>query len=539
MLIKVVLYQQDKPISHHVLELQANEFSLPSFSEEYYKSFDLKYVIEFEKNIDSVIDFSYQWTSNFKWYTASRLQPKVLKLINGKYIQSNSTEGYWEVNAKRRKELIWSLNPKKSCVLAKYTGEVDNKEYEYVNLFNPQKKFSLLVSEKGGIIWSRSKIPFSGIACFSDHCDFDTRENLELQRSFFKENDIKMTKGFFLYNYSKRKENASFEKDSDELMKWIEDGHELAYHSLSQSIKEDKDKVFEEFDNFTAPLPNIHTWMDHGYLPYNLSSSEKNNRTLNLFFDKMNSQNVSVVWNYIDTGTTTRGVINQLNLRHFTLKAFCNGIKELSLKDRMAKGIKNSLFHFYSDRNYTASYKLFASVFKPILDKKKVFELKELIVSFFPVFFSLLRIVFRWNTLKNKVYPLAKYNSVFYSNMINGTRFTVFQTLEMVDLVSSLSKENLNKFCEEKGVFIAHTYFSVPFKYHKGRMFSTPTEINHQVRANFEHLGSLIREKKLWNPTIYELKEYFENIENLEFFSDESGEIKVRNNFGYHLNQVQ
>ena len=80
---------------------------------------------------------------------------------------------------------------------------------------------------------SRSIKSFSAIACFTDHCDFDTLSNLQLQRTFFKEKDIKVTKGFFLNHFSKRQDNASYERDKMELDLWINDGHELCYHSLS------------------------------------------------------------------------------------------------------------------------------------------------------------------------------------------------------------------------------------------------------------------------------------------------------------------
>ena len=79
-----------------------------------------------------------------------------------------------------------------------------------------------------------------------------------------------MTKGFFLHHYSKRADNASYENDQAELQLWLSDGHELAYHSLSQSLKKEEE-AFADFYQFTPPFDQCPTWIDHGYQPYNFS----------------------------------------------------------------------------------------------------------------------------------------------------------------------------------------------------------------------------------------------------------------------------
>ena len=107
------------------------------------------------------------------------------------------------------------------------------KKKEDDNFYSFDKTIALLFSKKSGVEFSRSKIPFSAVACFTDHCDFDTLQNLKIQRELFKTCNIKITKGFFLNNYSKR-ENASYEENKEELDFWKKYGHELAYHSLSQ-----------------------------------------------------------------------------------------------------------------------------------------------------------------------------------------------------------------------------------------------------------------------------------------------------------------
>ncbi|PZX92446.1 hypothetical protein DOS84_15095 [Flavobacterium aquariorum] len=136
--------------------------------------------------------------------------------------------------------------------------------------FNWKQNLAILFSEKNAIKFSRSKIPFTAIACFTDHCDFDIPENLKIQRDFFKRNNVKVTKGFFLNHFSKRSDNASFENDVEELSLWQNDGHELGYHFLSQSLKNIPDS-FETFFNLKAPFSGLCTWIDHCFQPYYFS----------------------------------------------------------------------------------------------------------------------------------------------------------------------------------------------------------------------------------------------------------------------------
>ena len=153
---------------------------------------------------------------------------------------------------------------------------------------------------------------FSAIICFTDHCDFDTAENLKIQLYFFNENHIKITKGFFLNHFSKRADNASYENESEILDLWRNSGHELCYHSLSQSIKSSEESL-SEFLNFEPPFSDVNVWIDHGFQPYNFSFYKKFGIDDKLFEDKLINKNINVLWNYIDSGTATNGIINQLN----------------------------------------------------------------------------------------------------------------------------------------------------------------------------------------------------------------------------------
>lgn len=83
--------------------------------------------------------------------------------------------------------------------------EIKTKKVISTNIKIDFKTKLELLFPKQCIEISCSKVPFSAIACFTDHCDFDTLENLKTQRTFFKKHEIKVTKGFFINHFSKKR----------------------------------------------------------------------------------------------------------------------------------------------------------------------------------------------------------------------------------------------------------------------------------------------------------------------------------------------
>lgn len=517
-------------------------FSLGAFSlTSYFDSSDLqpnsRFEIIFSNKIVAVRNASYEWSSDFAFYVAGPLSPKILRLDNGTFVQANCTLGFWEIDSENPYKLLWNLNPNKSRLLAQYEGEKDFKTLLDIPLDIQNRELKLLLVDRKPLEWSRSKIPFSAIACFTDHCDFDTSENLELQRKLFRETGIRVTKGIFLNHFSKRDSNASWENNVDELKKWVQEGHELAYHSLSQSLRNEKES-FLEFQNFVAPQPNMPTWIDHGFQPYNLSLIQKKAISQGAFFSKMHSQHISNFWNYIDSGTATRGVLNQFNLEHFTLNAFYKGMENTSFKDKVGLMVKNVFFHFYANEEVISTYKTLATNVKKVIMERKINKIPGLFKATFKVIKPIISIALHWRKSKKMIYPLAKYNPMLFSFKLNGNKMVVFQTLEMLDFKNALSPEMLDVFLKEKGGFIAHTYFSVPMKYHKGRMFKTPSSICPRVEENFGYLGTLIRQGKIWNPTFMELAAYFDLYENICFDIDLDGCIKANVTADIHFRHV-
>lgn len=509
------------------ISLNTFSFDFTDFDPSELQSFDVKIV--FKESIILFRNNDYKWVSCDKERIANEFCPKIIKLNNGFFVQPNINYGIWEINPTHPKILYWRFNPENSNPITQYTGKENAKKIiQANNFYDFSVSPSLLFSNQNAIEFSRSKIPFTAIATFTDHCDYDTLESIQLQRIFFKENNIKVTKGFFLNHFSKREDNASFENDSEELLQWRNDGHELAYHSLSQSLKP-IDASLADFFNFQPPFDDMITWIDHGYQPYNFTLYQNSNIDVKDFSTNLKNKNINIFWNYIDSGTATRGVINQLNRNDFTLSSFYKGIQNHPFKEKLAMMIKNILFHFYANKELILKYGKTAGSFKRFFYQRKVKALFTFINCFFSLMFPILKVFLFWKSNKNKPYKLANYTPLFFKHKILDKEFYVFQTIEMVDFKKALQKENILKLIDEKGVFIAHTYFAVPMKFHTGRIFKKPNQVDDEVAQNFANLGEMIAQNEIWNPTLVELVDYLSKFERTVLDVDSEGKIVVSN----------
>lgn len=516
----------------HKMSIDTGNLNLQDFN-----SFDIEIV--FTIPITKFRNHDYTWIGCPVDCVANQYSPKIIQLSNGFFVQANITNGVWEVNKNNARVLLWRFNPEMSSPMALYLGSKNEKVIVQAKQnFNFIEHPALLFTSNEAIEISRSKIPFSAIAVFTDHCDFDTAENIALQRTFFKENAIKISKGFFLNHFSKRPDNASFQNDAEELTKWKEDGHELCYHSLSQSIKSEKDS-FDDFYSFVPPFTDMETWIDHGYQPYNLSLFQNRKVANKVYEDALQQKNIRTLWNYIDSGTATSGVINQLNVQHFTLSRFWIGNKDLHLIKRMQLMIKNIIFHYYNDDVLLLQYKSTATHFKKLFFQKKAGSLLPLLKNAFKLSAAILSVFIFWKRTKIKPYKLAKYQPILFKHRIFEKEFYIFQTLEMVDFKKALSKKNIDDLIQEKGIFIAHTYFSVPMSYHTGRMFATPNTIDAFVAGNFNYLGAKIINNEIWNPTLSKLVEYWSNFDTVVLDIDLNGVVFVKNKTDLNYRKVK
>lgn len=490
-------------------------------------TFTIEFV--FDEPILSFRNHDYTWVDILSDRMANSFSPKIIKLQNGFFVQANSNQGIWEVNKKNPKVVLWKFNPTYSNALTEYTGTNNTKKLVAAN---SEIRFSehpaLLFSKESALEISRSKIPFSAVACFTDHCDYDTPENLKVQREFFKRIKLKVTKGFFLNHFSKRDDNASFANNASEIEQWKTDGHELCYHSLSQSIKSDKES-WEDFETFQPPYQNIPIWIDHGFQPYNFSLIKKNGIPESYYENQLTDKGISVLWNYIDCGTTTTGIINQLNPNQFTLATFLAGIQKFSLKTKLVMLFKNVIFHYDNNEKRIRNY-IDAVANIRAIKNKRFFQVFELIKNIVPLVVVVLKTIVFWNSIKNKPYKVAKYSPIFFKHKMNNNDFCIFQTVEMVDFKKSLYAQNIDVLIKESGLFIAHTYFSVAMKHYHGRLFKSDTMLDDEVVQNFMYLSQKIDENKIWNPTLSQLLSFLNVYETTIFDIDENGNIIMKNN---------
>lgn len=510
-------------------DLVSNKFYFDTIDFQNINSLDI--IIEFPISITSFRNHDYSWVAISQDRIANDFSPKAIQLQNGLYIQANINFGIWEINAKNPKQLLWRFNPEFAAPITQYCNENNTKKIvsAQADIVFVEKP-ALLISSNGIVEISRSPIPFSAIACFTDHCDFDTLENLKIQREFFKEKGIKITKGFFLNHFSKRVSNASFENNSSEIEDWQQDGHELCYHSLSQSIRNDAE-AFDEFNNFSPPFTNIPVWIDHGFQPYNFTLYKKNGISNDKYESTLLNKNISVLWNYIDTGTATSGVLNQLDSNQFTLKNYLDSIKEQTFSKRIPSLLKNIVFHFDNNEFRIRNYIDTISYSKAFLKNKKLGVIFKLFKNGIPLLLLFFKVLITWNSSKKLTYKVAKYSPIFFKHKIANKEFTVFQTIEMVDFISALSPNNIDTFVESSGLFIAHTYFSVNSNNYLGKLINSNATLNEKVVSNFSYLSKKIEQKTLWNPTLSQLLEHYSNFQNTVFDLDENGAITLKNNY--------
>lgn len=484
-------------------------------------------VLNFDQPILQFRNHDYRWISAKDSVLIPEFSNKILQIQNGSYVQGSTTQGIWEWHPQRPKELLWHFHPEAAESLTVYSGVSNIKTRIGAQSPALLELPSLLFSNAGALEVSRTPIPFVGTVCFTDHCDYDTPENLKTQRDFLQSVGVKVTKGFFLQHYSKRETNASWQNQSEELQLWAKDGHELAYHSLSQSIKSEAESR-NDFLNFNAPLPDIPVWIDHGFQPYNWSLYQNSGYREDELQTVMQRNGITVFWNYMDTGRAAKGIINMLNRQQFTLQAFRQSIQHLPFLKRIENTVKAIVFYAYNHAHRIRNYIDALSHLRLLKKTKHPKHALAFLLNVMPVFWKVISFLGSSKKQKNP-FPLAEFSPIFFRHQFGNQMYTVFQSVELVDFVSGLSKENIDMLRDESGVLIAHTYFAVDMTHHQGRLLESETQIAHQPGLNFRYLGEQIAAKKLWNPTLSQLIQAWEQFSNITFDVDAQGEIIVSN----------
>ncbi|SFD35471.1 hypothetical protein [Algibacter pectinivorans] len=478
---------------------------------------DISFEIKFTKKIIAYRSHEYKWKkiNRKKNHILNQHCPKIIVFEDYTYMLSSKNIGAWEIQ--NPNQILWILKSSELHPIFSY-GKGNYRNFvDYFKLEN--YKLKLLFSKKPVPEFSRSKIPFTPIICFTDHCDFDTNESLEKQLTFFSQNNVKVSKGFFLNHFSKRENNSSYENDKSLLLKFDKSGHELFYHALTQSIRKNKTAI-NEFVNFNPPKEFlVSTYVDHGYQPYNYTLKNHSELGEKEWTKIISEKGIKNLWTYLDSGTSQKGIINQLNPYSFTPKRL--------IKNHIFRPIFifRTLLFFNSTEELLLKYKLSASHFKKILLGKEIKLVPLFLTTVYKcLFYCISTILIKKK--RNKVFKYSKYTPFIFQHKIKGITFNFFQTVEVTNFEKTFSKKNIELLIEESGAIIAHCYFSSPLTTQKGKLFhgDTISKINEE---NFALLKEKLQKNKIWNPTISELINFTTETSKLEYHTIED-EIKVK-----------
>src|SRR5690606_11674380 len=130
---------------------------------------------------------------------------------------------------------------------------------------------------------------------------------------------------------------------------------------------------------------------------------------------------------------------------------------------------------------------------------------------------------------RKKPFLYAKYAPLLFKHKIGDEYFNMFQTLEVTNFEASFCKKDIDLLINESGVCIAHCYFSSPLKHQKGKLFYK-SDVSPKNEENFKYLGEKIKDKAIWNPTLIEFSEFYNEILDMGYHIDsETGKV-IENN---------
>lgn len=484
----------------------------------------LKVTFEFLSPIVLWRNHDYSWVDVTRRRVANFHSPKALMLKNGEKVVAGETNGLWEFDPKQPKRLTWVIADKWLSPMFGYDEE-DKKNFVNPG-FVPEGPltFTLLFTRGKIPEFSRSRLPFTAILNFSDHCDFDSLKLMELQRSLFKKCQVRVSKGAFLFHHSKRAYNVSVERNAREIQLWHADGHELCYHSLTQSIRPDKgwQADFEAFEKGGHQWP---TWIDHAFQPYNLTKMASSGYDQEDWARRMQTAGVRHLWNYLDAGHSGRGIINQLDARHFSLRSYVN--KALNEKSLAAlAGLLRTYILYFRGESSKQSYSRLVNNLRKALWKKSAMGAWGLACGLLFLLGQFFRMLI--DAGKKEVLPAwQKYAATFFPVRLGKNQFWVFQTVEVHDFINTFSEKNLQLLTESSGICLAHTYFADTDLQKQGRMFFNKAgEWMPGIEETFQRVGEAAAKGELWLATIAEIAEYFDTFRLLHFDVDERGNIQ-------------
>lgn len=481
-------------------------------------------VFEFSSPLTKWRNHDYSWVDTKQQHIANYFSPKVAILKSGIKVVAAQTDGLWLFNPRYSRRLEWIIVHRFLTPLFDYKQDDSPAFRTPLVTLKGVRTFSFLFTR--GLVpeFSRSKIPFSAIINFSDHCDFDSPLLLERQRQLFKSKDIIVTKGFFMYHHSKRDYNASYEYSNEELNRWIDDGHELCYHSLSQSTRPKEEEWRRDLEQFANRGLACTTWIDHGFQPYNHSRFSTSGISEKEWTKWMEAAGVSVLWSYLDCGTSGAGMINQIDPEAFSLSAYVKQFRSRPNLSSLASLLRSYILYFGTKKAGKRYTRLVTQ-----LRSKHRNSFMGAVVKLLPgigfLFWQLIKIVFL--SFKQQHSPRwQSFTPVFFQSRVGDRDFMFFQTVELHNFIDTFSESNLNLLINSSGVCMAHTYFADLDRRKEGRIFADASgNLMPGIEDVFSRIATASAKSQLWLARVDELSRQFQSFTHIHYDINEAGEI--------------
>ncbi|MFM9951252.1 MAG: hypothetical protein ACKV1O_25180 [Saprospiraceae bacterium] len=411
-------------------------------------------------------------------------------------------------------------------------------------------EFTVYISKCQQIPVLPSFYPNNLKACFvlTDHCDFDTKEKLNLflfgnNNNGWLNKKLKITKGVFRYGPKNDENRKSDDLEVEEYKKLIDilkkDGSEICPHALKHSGQ----LSGEEFIQGVAFLQEYchpRTWIDHGsYLKYCYSQNGHLNdeyKTIDVLHDfKYNN-----LWSFHDVATDPSLSLNYL---HYLKYSKPHGIKMMMV--HLFKGNAFYMMHYLRSFVQKAFGKsivrdLLSYIF--ILTKSLIMAIAKkrsrvfIEINFF--FNRLLRFnsyrstdkeYFKTSQLNAFLPPFFTENYQTINNYNKGLLF--FNTIETTHTKDIYNKASLEALIKERGLHLGHTYILNSLPYINGIFNANGNRLTLSKEwIDFtEVLSEMVANGKIWNPNMGEFVDRIKLMLNVSYRLA-NNKILIRNN---------
>lgn len=482
----------------------------------------LSLVVDFDEIIVRWRNHDYTWVDTSKRRLAAYYSPKAAVFQSGIKVVASRTDGIWLFEPRHPRRIECVIEHEDLVPLFDYQKDDSSAFREHNRRLDVPLRLSFLLTKGAVPEFSRSKMPFSAILSFTDHCDFDSLPLLQTQRRLFGKYGIRVTKGVFLYHYSKRDFNTSLERNAEEYELWVADGHELCYHSLSQSTRATDEEWYKDFVDFAAAGLSWPTWIDHGFQPYNFTTHNRSEIEPEIWADTMSRAGIKYLWNYLDCGNAGPGMINQADPENFTFGAYKRRCFSKPSATAYMDLFRNYILFFGSEKDKML-YRMLTFFIK-IKGWRYGWEGAWGLIR--SVLFIAKQGIKMLMVSKNLHPHWQRLTPLFFKASIGGNDFMFFQTVEVHDFRESFSESNLKLLCDKAGVCLAHTYFADLDKRKEGRIFvNNDGALVSGIDEVFERIAAASAEGKLWIATVAELGERFDSFRHLVYDIDENGNI--------------